>query len=225
MHAHQAEAMVARLTMLMDNRDIGDKHCAMYAMHTSGDIDILGIKEETLIEILNRRASILIGNLFESRTTEKQETAHHIWHIHLAGIARESERVAFTLMSKPRMRQKTPDEKVERRGQQPTYMLNRAIGIEGARNTLTNIRMALHIVEQKFNSSWFESHIAIDDQMIFRRTLTDSFVMSCSIANIINTIIDDYNRRDERRLPQTRDAAVEFALWRMVCDNRNRNHN
>ena len=104
-------------------------------------------------------------------------------------------------------------------------MLHRTIRIQSAGNTLSDIGMTFHIIEEELECSWLERHVAVDDKMILGSGLADCLIMSCTIAHIVDTIINDTNRRHKRRLLQTGDATVEFTLWRMVCDNGSRDHN
>ena len=91
-------------------------------------------------------------------------------------------------------------------------MLHRTIGIQSAGNTLSDIGMTFHIIEEELECSWLECHVAVDDKMILGSGLADCLIMSCTIAHIVDTIINDTNRRHERRLLQTCNATVEFAL-------------
>ena len=85
MDAHETEAVIARLPMLVDDRDIGNKHRAIEAVHTTGDVYILGIEEKTFVEILNfqrRRAGTrgsrirADSNCVQGTATEEHKTAH-----------------------------------------------------------------------------------------------------------------------------------------------------
>ena len=108
MDAHEVETVIARLPMLVDDRDIGNKHRAIEAVHTTGDVYILGIEEKTLVEILNircRRAGPrgrrlrADSNSVQGTATEEHETAHEIRHVHLMIIIREGKSVALALLT------------------------------------------------------------------------------------------------------------------------------
>ncbi len=156
----------------------GIPHGGADAVHPAGEVDVLGVHEETRVEA---------AGAVEGVGAHEHEATVVIGHVKWGVGPSVGEVVAGAAPGEHPFGQECAHKHIPRRGQRMDHILLTPVGEDSVRDELYRIGVGIEVAQARFESAGAEEYIAVDDQMEGGAPLDgapDSHVMGVAVAGV-----------------------------------------